>query len=407
VKKGRLVRIAGVLVLALLLRLALLPFTSGGSPMGDAGNYIVIAQNIIAGRGIVIDDPWIVPNLRAFYPPGYPVLLALAGSVAPIKALTLISLNFLIDIATAAAILWLARLCGSRHGEIAVTAWLLWPSVFLAAPIAQKEGMVALLVVLTTALTIYSSRSQMAVGPIALGVTMGLLALTQPSIALLPAVISLVLIREFASARAWFVAMAIAALSAAAVLTPWWIRNYLIFDRFVPLTTAGGMTLWIGIQPGGQWIPAPQRLLAPELEMSRLAGSEAWAWIKAHPGQYVYDCLIKGLRMLFLNDAIPVELHEMKTPRPVPVHALAFLTSVTHFFLIFATAILAFTRRGLTTKVLVACLAYFFALQIWFVGAERLRGHMTPIALVLVAGWVGQRSTSRVEPARQRAVQTG
>ncbi len=78
----------------------------------------------------------------------------------------------------------------------------------------------------------------------------------------------------------------------AAILMPWWIRNYLIFERFVPLSTAGGMTLWIGIQPGGQWIPAPQRLLAPELEMARLAGAEAWAWIAAHPGQYVYDCLI-------------------------------------------------------------------------------------------------------------------
>ncbi len=111
--------------------------------------------------------------------------------------------------------------------------------------------------------------------------------------------------------------------------------------------------------------------------------------------------------MLFFNDAIPVELHEMKTPRPVPVHALTFLTSVTHFALIAATAVAAFTRRGLMSRVLVACLAYFFALQIWFVGAERLRGHMTPIALVLVAGWAGQRLASRVGPAQQRAVQAG
>ena len=405
--KARVGRVAAVLVLALALRLALLPFTSGGSPMGDAGNYIVIAQNIIAGRGIVIDDPWIVPNLRAFYPPMYPMILALVGSIAPIKALTLISLNFAIDVATAGAILWLARLCGSRHGVLAAAAWLLWPSTFLAAPIAQKEGLVALLFVLTTALTIYSSRSQRVFGPIGLGVAMGVLALTQPSIVLLPALVALVLIKEFASPRAWFVAMVIAALSAAAVLMPWWIRNYLIFDRFVPLTTAGGMTLWIGIQPGGQWIPAPQRLLAPELEMARLAGSEAWAWIMQHPGQYLYDCLIKGFRMLFFNDAIPVELHEMKTPRPVPVHALAFLTSITHYALIAATVAAAFKRGGLLARVLVACLAYFFALQIWFVGAERLRGHMTPIALVLVAGWAGQRMASRDDLAVGKAVPAG
>ena len=385
----------------------MLPFTMGGSPIGDAGNYIVIAKNMIAGRGMVIDDPWIVPNLRAFYPPGYPALVALVGSIVPIKASTLIGLNFLIDVATAGTILWLAKLSGSRHGEIAAAAWLLWPSTVLAAPLAQKEGLVALLFVLTTALTLYSSQSQRLRGPIALGVAMGLLALTQPSIALLPALIALVMFREFASPRSWFMAMAVAALSAAVVLTPWWIRNYLLFDRFVPLTTASGLTLWIGIQPGGQWIPAPERLLAPELELSRLAGAEAWAWIKAHPGQYVYDCLIKGFRMLVLNEAIPLELEKMRTPRPVPVHALTFLTSITHFALIAATAILAFKRGGLMARVLLACLAYFFVFQIWFVGAERLRGHMTPIALVLVAGWAGQAWAARRSDVPEAAASTG
>jgi hypothetical protein len=371
--------------------------------MGDSANYIILAKNIIAGRGMVIDDPWIVSNLRAFYPPGYPALLALVGFVAPIKASTLIGLNFLIDVATAGAILWLAKLCGSRHGEIAAAAWLLWPSTVLAAPLAQKEGLVALLFVLTTALTIYSSRSQRVRGPIALGVAVALLALTQPSIVLLPALIAVLLFKEFPSVRAWLVAMAIAALAATAVLMPWWIRNYILFDRFVPLTTASGMTLWIGIQPGGQWIPAPERLLAPELEMSRLAGTEAWAWIKAHPGQYVYDCLIKGFRMLALNEAIPMELYKMRTPRPVPVQALTFLTSITHFALIGA-AIFVLRRGGLIARVLIACIVYFFALQIWFVGAERLRGHMTPIALVLVAGWAGQALAARKSAVPEGAV---
>jgi len=407
VANGRALTMATVLMLSFLLHLTMLPFTLGGSPIGDAGNYIVMAKNIIAGRGMVIDDPWIVSNLRAFYPPAYPALVALVGWAVPIKASTLVGLNFLIDVATASAILWLAKLCGSRHGEIAAVAWLIWPSTFLAAPLAQKESLVALLFVLTTALTLYSSQSLRLRGPIALGVVAALLALTQPSIAFLPAFIALVLLKEFPSPRAWFATMAIAALAATAVLMPWWIRNYLLFERFVPLTTASGMTLWIGIQPGGQWVPAPQRLLAPELEMSRLAGLEAWTWIKAHPGHYVYDCLIKGFRMLFLNEAIPLELEKMKTPRPVPVHALTFLTSITHFALIAATAILIFKRGGLMARVLLACLAYFFIFQIWFVGAERLRGHMTPIALVLVAGWAGQAWAARKYDVAEAATLAG
>jgi len=35
----------------------------------------------------------------------------------------------------------------------------------------------------------------------------------------------------------------------AILVGPWWIRNYTVFNRFVPFSTEGGVSLWIGLNP--------------------------------------------------------------------------------------------------------------------------------------------------------------
>ena len=390
--RGRIIALTLVLALAFGLRLFVVPIAWGRVPLGDPHNYTVIAENMLAGRGMVIDDPWLVPNLRAFYPPLYPALMALTGLFAPLNPLSLMSLNFAIDVGAAAAIVWLATLLGSsRAGYAAGAAWLIWPNNVLGATFAQKEGLVTLLVVMAIALILYSARSSRLVAPVAMGVCTALLALTQPGLALLPGALAIALVTQFPSSREWLYRMAIAACACLLTMTPWWIRNYLIFDSFVPLTTATGMTWWIGIQPGGRWVPAPERLLAPELEMSRLAATEAWAWVRAHPTEYLADCIRRGVRMLMTNVAFAADLFQMVPRRPVPLNALATLTAATHLILLVITVVIAALRRNVLSWVLLVCVVYFFLFQTWFVGAERLRYHLTAIALLIVFSFVIDR----------------
>lgn len=395
--RGRILALTLVLAVAFGLRLLVLPMAWGRVPLGDPYNYMVIAKNMLAGRGMVIDDPWLVPNLRAFYPPLYPSLLALMGLVAPLNALTLLSLNFAIDVAAAAAIAWLGALCGNRRaGLVAAAAWLLWPNNILAGTFAYKEGLVTLLVVLAAALMLRSGRTRGLAAPGLLGLCTALLALTQPSLSLLPAFFALVLLKEFPSFRDWLAKMSAAAGACMLCMLPWWVRNYLVFDAFVPLTTATGMTWWIGIQPSGRWIPAPDRLLAPELEMSRLAAAEAWAWVSAHPVEYIADCLRRSVRLLLVDVGFGVDLHQMKPLQPVPMGALVGLTIAAHMVLALGTIAAAVVRRNLiATRLLLAGLLYFFLFQIWFVGAARLRYHLAAIALIIVAAWIVEHLPQR------------
>jgi hypothetical protein len=81
-----------------------------------------------------------------------------------------------------------------------------------------------------------------------LGVYSGLLVLLQPS--LLTIVLAYGGWLALAKARSPRVLISIAGLLLA--LTPWTIRNYVAFGRFIPLRDNFGMELWLGNRPGMQ-----------------------------------------------------------------------------------------------------------------------------------------------------------
>ena len=65
--------------LAIALRIAAAVVADGRIPPGDARNYVVLAQHLIEGRGLVIADHYMGVEVRALYPPVYPILLAAWG----------------------------------------------------------------------------------------------------------------------------------------------------------------------------------------------------------------------------------------------------------------------------------------------------------------------------------------
>lgn len=71
-------------------------------------------------------------------------------------------------------------------------------------------------------------------------------------------------------------------------LVPWWIRNYRVFDRFVPFTTEGGYTLYIGFNDwtdgGGNTRPSPHVPAGlGEIERDRWHLREAVSYMTSHP----------------------------------------------------------------------------------------------------------------------------
>ena len=355
-----------VVVVTLALRIVVLWLSYGKVPAGDPYNYLMLSKSLAAGQGLAIIDPAYGMTLRAMYPPLYPVLLALCGATQ-VSALVL---NFAIDLAAAAAILGLASLLGQKTaGRFAAAVYLLWPLNILSGAAPQKEGLAALLAILSV---VFILERRAAV----LGATIGFLALTQPALAPLPLLFALVL-RRWESLR-------VAIPVAIAVLIPWWIRNFLVFGAFVPLTSASGWSLWVGtFGPDGSWIPFPPRLLAgDEIAASRSAGHEAWAWILQHPIDYLGHCLQKLAKSLL---GVGWNIDRLLKTADLPVDTLG--TPVRSFALAFDVFAIcaALLNRGAFALILLACLLHLLAVQMWFEMAERHSYFLTPFLLLTAA----------------------
>lgn len=372
---------------------------------GDAHAYLAIAQQLLDGQGYYFDEPYMGLRTRALFPPGYPLLLAGWGALFGISTWSLLVLGSLTDAAAAMVIARIgARLDQPVAGRVAALWYLIWPSVLFSAPLAQKESLCTLLALVLADQWIGWGQGARAWRPVlVLGLTAGWLALTQPGQAMIAALFGIVLIPSVG----WRTVMRLgipAAAVAMAVMMPWWLRNWLVFGAFVPLTSAGGLSLWIGNNPEatGAWMPPPAELRGlPELAYARLAGAMAMQWMIGHPGDVAWLTLAKFLRATGVAQFGLVRLAAMYPPISHMLAAMLFpLAHGAHVVLLAGSgsAVRAWRRPGVSMLALLvaACLAQLLLFGVWFEYGERHREFMTPFLLLLGAsaadGWRGWRS---------------
>lgn len=145
-----------------------------------------------------------------------------------------------------------------------------------------------------------------------LALTAALLFFINPALGLAAyGVVGLLLLRK-AHPRRWIGHGAVLVAVLAAVLTPWTIRNYEVFDRFLPLRGNFGLELAVGNHPAamqpGQRERFVERLRAihplesqaafermqamgGEIPYAQAMGEEAKAWIRANPGDFAQLCV--------------------------------------------------------------------------------------------------------------------
>src|SRR5688572_14738911 len=174
---------AFITVISIALRLWAVQLIGTRELGGDTLNYLQMADNLLSGRGLVVDDPYNLPNMRATYPPLYPLLLAGVGTVLPLSILVIAVLNTAFDFACGALMARLGKQLGHADaGRLAAALYILWPTHIGLAPVARKEGLIALFVVALLCLLVELARRpdlRLAAG---YGLLAGLLALTQPGL---------------------------------------------------------------------------------------------------------------------------------------------------------------------------------------------------------------------------------
>lgn len=400
---------------ALALRTGSALLADGRVSPGDSHWYLVIARNLLSGDGLTMFEPFMGSETRALFPPAYPLLLAGWGAVAGFSTLSLTTLSTVIDLAAAGAILLLASAFGARPaGNVAACLYLIWPAQMLDAPLAQKESLATLLALLlaygwTTADAGKRRRA------IFIGATTALLALTQPGETLLGGLFALAQLPRLGMRRLF--AVGLPALGVAMlVMLPWWIRNYLWFHAFVPLTSGSGYSLWIGNNPAatGNWEEPPRALYGqPELAYSRAAGAIATTWIESHPFDFVHVTIAKFLRACAISEAGIVRLAAMRPPIGPRISALLFPSSYgAHLLLLSASAAALWVRRDPAMRGLMlmvaACVAQLLLFGVWFEFGERHRAFLTPFLLLAIAHWLtsigARRSRSRAVPVLSRNI---
>lgn len=405
VARGRLSRAAVVALamLAVAMRLYPLMLVEGRVPDGDAAIYPALAQSLLAGHGLGVVDPSLEVRVWAYYPPGFPVLLAGWGALAGFSARSYLLFNLIVDAAAALLIVRVAaRLNMARAGRAAAWLYLIWPSVLLSAPYAQKEGLsIVLFLALVLAWIDARDVGRTWARGAAIGALSAAMALTQPGFAPLSALIGLACLPGMGLNRAIRIGVA-AAPAAVLVMLPWWVRNAVMFHSFIPLTTASGVSLWVGNNPDatGNWLPTPPNSAhLDEIGYARMTGDMAKAWIEGHPVEFVRLTVTKFVRSLGVDHFGVVRLTALH-PEPdaralaalLPVEALAYLA-------LLAASAAALRRRMtrppvLLTALILAAFAQMVLFGVWFEFGERHRIFLLPLLLLLAGGWMVRRAAA-------------
>ena len=248
-----LLAVAALLALVLRVAYALLDAEDPGIT-GDADWYHDMANLLADGRGY--DNPYAVVGSdvvrsggdappTAFHPPLFPALLAVPSLVG-LDSYTAHELTACLMGAGTAVVAGLAgrELAGPRAGILAAVLVAIAPTLIGTDSVLMSESLYGLLIATVLLAAIVAVREPTRVNLAALGLTIGLAALTRgEGIFLLLVLAAPVALRASAGTRQALGRFALVALVAALTIAPWTARNWIAFDRPVLVTTTDGSVL--------------------------------------------------------------------------------------------------------------------------------------------------------------------
>jgi hypothetical protein len=242
--------LAGLAVVGLAVRLGYALALPAAHGAGDDVWYHTVANGLVDGRGF--SDPFVslgrhgqlllgtagerIPT--AFHLPLFPALLAAASELGADSYRAHQVVGCLLGAGTVAIVGLIGRrLAGERAGLLAAGAAALYLPLAVNDAVLRSESLYGLLIAATLLLVLRLRESPTWRRAAAIGVALGLAALTR-SEALLLAVLLAPLVWRAGGRRGRNLLVAAAAI--AVIVLPWCVRNTAVFDRPVGLTTGAG-----------------------------------------------------------------------------------------------------------------------------------------------------------------------
>ncbi len=289
--------VPALFALALLLRIGLMLWFPQ-RPASDFEWYLVRAREMAQGLGYQEAG-----HPTAFWPVGYPALLAASMTVFGPSLLGPLLVNLAAAAGALALILWFARYLGA--GELAARfaglLYAIYPAHIAYSGVAASETASTTLAMAAIALLIAGRRRPTLL--IGAGLIFGIATLMRAQMMLFPvgAIVAMMIAYRAFGWRPALRAALIVHLAMAAVVLPWTLRNQAVMGAPIPVSTNGGISLYYGAndRATGAWyawertpiwdqtidIPYSQHV-ERQVDLDRRFKALATRWIIAHPGRW-------------------------------------------------------------------------------------------------------------------------
>ena len=307
--------LAWMVLIAVVLRVAVIPFDTIENLMDanhihawEQGN---VARSLLAGHGF--GSPFLSAQPSAIMPPIYPLIVAaffyLFGIHTAHAIFAIHAFDCVINALACIPIFFIARrMFGSRVAMGAAWAWVFFPyGIYFAAAWAWSTHL--LLLGLCVLLCLAPKIEETSSVPLwaLFGTVAGLTALAEPSVLVVVAFLLTLAAYRLARGRMrWLQPGAVASLALLATLSPWLIRDALVFHRFIPMRDSIGLELWMGNNGYSERFTSDQ--LHPLHDTAELAAynvsevsymaqkkAQAEAYIGAHPRWFVWMSMRRAI----------------------------------------------------------------------------------------------------------------
>lgn len=300
-------RLMWMVLVALAIRLAVVPFVFGEwmTPYNVAhyeqGN---VAQSLLAGHGF--GSPFLSNQPSAILPPVYPLIVAalfkVFGIHTPAAMIATLSLNCVFSALACVPVFLIARRSfGLRIAAWAGWSWALSPyGIYFSAEWAWSTHLLLLCLCWLFYLSQVMGRSSKMFLWAGFGALAGFAGLTEPSVlVVVPFLMALALKQLYCAGKPWVRPGVAASLALAATISPWMIRNAIVFHAMIPMRDSMGLEMYLGNNGSsfhwrsGEHHPNhdPKELAeydAGELPYMQHKAEQASEFILAHPRWYAW-----------------------------------------------------------------------------------------------------------------------
>jgi 4-amino-4-deoxy-L-arabinose transferase-like glycosyltransferase len=382
-----------IFAIAFLIRLLAVMFLPQSAP--DTGTYHNIAINLLERGAFSLDG--IMPTGR--FAPVYPAFLAASYKLFGTVFLPVRMIQVIIDSFTCVLIYHIALML-FRRGRVGVISGLIasfHPSLIGSTTFVLTETLYAFLLTVSVLLLVKAAKSAKIRAYCLAGAALGIATLCRPTSMLFPLFLLAGAVFPLRS-RIRIAGVVALALTLLVVIMPWTVRNFIVFEEFIPVAIGGGGNLWIG-----SYIPwdgdfryqdlSDKRKIEEgysPLEADRRLWEEGIKNIKNNPAGYLKLCVKKFGRFWF---GIPGSKEVLKGMAVVLKLLYAGHFILLAFFVVGVKRAFSELNPGIT--ILFLMIFYFTLTHVVLFAIPRYRIPIMPLVIVFSAVGISQSMRMR------------